>query len=161
MDVRCERCRVQYAFGEDQVGPDGLTVRCSNCGHVFLVKKKALVVTVPVKPGDLRQEPVPTADLDRKAAPSQPAAAPRAGAEKSRPWTLRNHRGDLYPFKELSTLQKWIVERKAARDDDVSFLGGPWKRLGDRLEVEPFLALVDRAERAATSTAMKARGGAP
>src|SRR5512138_1308653 len=107
MDVRCERCRVQYAFGEDQVGPDGLTVRCSNCGHVFLVKKKALVVTVPVKPGDLREEPVPTADLDR-GAPGAGAAPAPASAEKARPWSLRNHRGDLYPFKDLSTLQKWI-----------------------------------------------------
>jgi predicted Zn finger-like uncharacterized protein len=160
MDVRCERCRVQYVFGEDQVGPDGLTVRCSNCGHVFLVKKKALVVTVPVKPSDLREAPVSTADLDRGNASAGATASGRGDAERARPWSLRNHRGDLYPFKDLSTLQKWIVERKAARDDEVSHLGGSWRRLGDMLELEPFFALVERAERVVAAPARAERSKA-
>ncbi len=143
MDVRCERCRAQYEFGDDQVGPAGLTVRCSKCGHVFMVKKKQLVVTMPVKAGELRDAPVSTADIERAPAASGGAAAKGAGA-----WSLRNRRGAVYPFKDLATLQKWIVERKAARDDEISHQGGSWRRLGDMPELEPFFALVDRVARA-------------
>jgi predicted Zn finger-like uncharacterized protein len=38
MDVRCERCRAQYVFDDDQVTAAGLTVQCTNCAHVFRVK---------------------------------------------------------------------------------------------------------------------------
>jgi predicted Zn finger-like uncharacterized protein len=166
MDVRCERCRTQYVFGDEQVGPDGLPVRCSNCGHVFLVKKKELVVTVPVKPGELREAPVSTADLNvaagagaagpTRGAPGRGARPSREDPDKARPWNLRNRRGELYPFRDLSTLQKWIVERKASRDDEVSHQDGPWRRLGDMLELEPFFTLVERAERSAAPSAQAA-----
>jgi predicted Zn finger-like uncharacterized protein len=67
MDVRCERCRAQYLFDDEQVTPSGLTVQCTNCGHVFRVRKKELVVTLPVRPGELVGTPLPAT-----------AAAPRA-----------------------------------------------------------------------------------
>ncbi len=60
MDVRCERCRAQYVVDDAQVTETGLTVQCSNCGHLFKVKKKALVVTVPVKPGEVTDLPAIT-----------------------------------------------------------------------------------------------------
>src|SRR6266540_1112870 len=72
MDVRCERCRAQYVFDDDQVTPSGLTVQCTNCGHLFKVKKKELVVTVAVKPGDFEGEPLPAT-----------AAAPRSGGARA------------------------------------------------------------------------------
>jgi predicted Zn finger-like uncharacterized protein len=48
MDVRCERCPAEYAFEVSQVPPAGLTVRCTQCGHVFGVKKVEILVAVPV-----------------------------------------------------------------------------------------------------------------
>jgi len=67
MDVRCERCRAEYVIADEDVGDEGLAVRCAGCGHVFRVKRKAFVVTVPVKPEELGQvAPVSIADLDRR-----------------------------------------------------------------------------------------------
>jgi predicted Zn finger-like uncharacterized protein len=77
MDVRCERCRAQYLFDDDQVTPTGLTVQCTNCGYVFRVKKKELVVTLPVKPDEVQGSPLPAN-----------AVAPRAGGARAAPWPL-------------------------------------------------------------------------
>ena len=40
MDVRCEKCMTVYEFDDSQVGENGVTVKCTTCGHVFRVKKK-------------------------------------------------------------------------------------------------------------------------
>jgi len=163
MDVRCERCKTQYVFDDDQVGEAGLTVRCSNCGHVFRVKKKALVVTVPVKPGELGETaPVATADIHRGTAGSAAAASARGDAERVPDWTLRKPNGDVYPFRDLSILQKWVVERKASREDEVSRQGEPWRRLAELPELEPFFAVIERADRGpiAAAPSVPAQGAA-
>ena len=71
MDVRCERCRAQYVFDDEQVTPAGLTVQCTNCGHVFKVKKKELVVTVPVKPDELGVDVAPRLKTLKVAEPAK------------------------------------------------------------------------------------------
>jgi predicted Zn finger-like uncharacterized protein len=144
MEVHCERCRARYEFGDDEVGWAGLTVRCSKCGHTFLVRKKGVIVAMP---GELLDAPVLAADVDR--APAAPGTAPdAAAATRTSAWSLRSRRGGVYPFKDLATLQRWIVERKAARDDEVSHQGEPWRSLGDMPELVPFFSLVERAQRA-------------
>ena len=35
MIVRCASCQTEFALDDAQVGPDGASVRCSLCGHVF------------------------------------------------------------------------------------------------------------------------------
>jgi predicted Zn finger-like uncharacterized protein len=138
MDVRCERCKTQYDLDDSRISETGVTVQCTTCHHVFVVKKKALVVTVPVKPGQEPQAPaVPLSD-------TQPAAA--AGA---REWRLRQPSGNAFTFKDLTTLQKWIVERKVSRDDEISLTGETWKRLGDIAELATFFQVVDEAQKAA------------
>ncbi len=155
MDVRCERCRAQYVFDDDQVTPSGLTVQCTNCGHLFKVKKKELVVTVPVKPGEMDGEPM----LATAAAPRSGVPAPTAAAgqepERPREWRVRQANGNVFTFRELTTLQKWIVEQKVTRDDEISLSGDQWKRLGNIAELASFFQVVEAAERG------KATGGAP
>jgi predicted Zn finger-like uncharacterized protein len=168
MDVRCERCRAQYVFDDEQVTPGGLTVQCTNCGHVFRVKVKELVVTVPVKPGELDSVPIPATSAALKPAarppPSpEPSAAPAATAspapaappsgslkaeEKAKEWRVRQANGNVFTFKELTTLQKWIVEQKVARDDEISLSGDQWKRLGNIAELASFFQVVEAAESA-------------
>ncbi len=156
MDVRCERCRAQYVFDDEQVTPSGLTVQCTNCGHVFKVKKKELVVTVPVKPGEEEGAPMPAT----AAAPKPGGHAPQPGPpaqepERPREWRVRQANGNVFTFRELTTLQKWIVEQKVSRDDEISLSGDQWKRLGNIAELASFFQVVEAAERA------KSSGGAP
>ena len=44
-------------------------------------------------------------------------------------------------------MQKWIVERKFGRDDEISLHGDHWKRLGDIAELQPFFLLLEEVDR--------------
>jgi len=195
MEVRCERCKTQYELDDSRVSETGVTVQCTTCHHVFVVKKKALVVTMAVKPGQLAPEappvqlggppptpppaglqplgepirtaaPVGTASANQgsgtaEPAPVLPPAAVGPG-ERSREWRVRQASGNLFTLKDLTTLQKWIVERKVSRDDEISLTGDSWKRLGDIAELATFFQLVDEAQRAAVLQAQVNMGlGAP
>jgi predicted Zn finger-like uncharacterized protein len=121
MDIKCERCGSEYEFEDERVTETGVTVKCSNCGHLFKVRKKSFVLTEPVP----QQEGEP------------------APAEKN--WMVRKADGSVLSFKELTTLQKWIVERRVERDDEISKSGETWKRLGSIAELSSFFQVVDQA----------------
>jgi predicted Zn finger-like uncharacterized protein len=175
MDVRCERCKAQYVFDDDQVTGAGLTVQCTNCGHLFKVKKKELVVTVPMTRDEVTATPVPlpsagsrseggagaspTGAPVRPSSPGMPAAAAPAeppAAPPVREWRIRQANGNIFTFRELTTLQKWIIEQKVGRDDEISLSGEAWKRLGNIAELASFFQVVEAAERSRTAAAMPA-----
>ncbi len=137
MDVRCERCRANYVIEDDRVTEAGLIIRCSTCGHTFRVKRKALFVTVPVGPDEAGET----------VAPPQAATAGAPSPDK-REWRVRQSNGNVFVCKELTALQKWIVERKVGRDDEISLSGDQWKRLGDIPELASFFQVVEAADRA-------------
>jgi predicted Zn finger-like uncharacterized protein len=120
MDVACPQCRTEYEFEDARIPDDGLTVKCTQCSHVFRMKKKV---------------PVPT--------------EPSAGDDQGREWRLRQPSGNVFNFRHLTTLQKWIVERKVQKQDEISLTGESWKRLGDIAELASFFQVVDDAARAA------------
>ncbi len=126
MDVSCPQCKTEYEFEDARIPDDGLTVKCTQCGHVFRMKKRA------------PELPRPTED-------SQPG----------REWRLRQATGNIFNFRRLTTLQKWIVERKVQKDDEISLTGDTWKRLGDIAELASFFQVVDDALKA------EARASAP
>ena len=39
MDVQCERCNTEYEFDDALVSGRGTTVRCTQCGHQFKVRR--------------------------------------------------------------------------------------------------------------------------
>ncbi len=39
MDVRCERCGTEYEFDDALVSGRGTTVKCTNCGHKFKIRR--------------------------------------------------------------------------------------------------------------------------
>lgn len=39
MDVRCERCSTEYEFDDALISGRGTTVKCTNCGHRFKVRR--------------------------------------------------------------------------------------------------------------------------
>lgn len=121
MDVRCPRCQVEYELDDVEVPEAGLTVKCDSCAHVFRAN---------------RGSPPPIS------APDLPPAAP------SREWKVRRGNGSVSSFADLTALQRWIVERKVSRDDEISLTGQSWKRLGTIPELESFFLLVDEAQAA-------------
>ncbi|MCP4600621.1 MAG: tetratricopeptide repeat protein [Proteobacteria bacterium] len=55
-------------------------------------------------------------------------------------WLLRQVGGETFPFNRMAKLQQWISEGKVSPNDLLSRSGGPWKRLADIPEMEPFFA---------------------
>ena len=141
MDVRCDRCETEYELDDDSVTEGGASVQCTTCGHTFVVGPDGVTIAqiVPTPPGGL-------ADLGPQAAD----------------WLLATEDGQTHRFRDLTTLQKWVVERKATREDRVSQRGGPWLPLGEVDELAPFFAVVDQADRARSSEGGRiAVGGRP
>ncbi len=117
VEVHCERCGTSYSFDESRLGEDGARVRCARCGHVFLVPK-----TEPGDPG-----------------PSRAAL----GDSLRREWRVRRRDGSVSVLKELTTLQRWIVERTLSREDEIGLDGETWRVLGTIPDLGPFFAAAD------------------
>src|SRR5690606_491045 len=62
MDVRCEKCQTEYELDESRLKPGGVTVKCTNCGHMFKIRKRTNTnVGVPAtaaSTSDARSRPV-------------------------------------------------------------------------------------------------------
>jgi hypothetical protein len=118
-----------------------VTVKCTTCAHIFRVKRKSLIVTLPVRPGDERA-------LEASAPSELPPPPP------SREWKVRQPSGRQLVCRELTTLQKWIIENKVGREDEISLTGDTWKRLGEIPELASFFLIVDEAAKARTLEAI-------
>ena len=73
----------------------------------------------------------------------------RAAGEprEERGWMLRSAAtAEVLRFRELTTLQQWIVERKVTREDEISRGGDNWKKLGGIAELASFFHVVEQAE---------------
>src|SRR4249919_3081584 len=68
MDVRCEKCQTEYELDESRLKPGGVTVKCTNCGHMFKIRKRANTnVGIPATPA------TPTPVVAAPAPPPEPA----------------------------------------------------------------------------------------
>jgi predicted Zn finger-like uncharacterized protein len=122
MDVRCERCQTEYEIEDARVSDLGTEVQCSDCGHLFTVKRP------------------PT---------STPSALPTSGEGKGDgAWKLLTTVGQTLDVGDLTLLHKWIIERRVTRADKISRDGQSWQTLGSMSELLPFFDIVDSAERA-------------
>src|SRR5438132_8426715 len=110
MDVRCERCSTEYELDDATLTPEGVTVKCSNCGSIFKVLRR--------KDG---------------------AAVEEARAPEGQLFLVRNPRsGESYRFRDLTVLQQWIVERRVNREYELGGPGEVWRPLGTITELLPF-----------------------
>lgn len=69
----------------------------------------------------------------------------RASApEDPNQWMVRRRSGDetIY-FDDLSTLQRWILEQKVDRADEISKTGDTWRPLGEIQELATFFRVID------------------
>lgn len=123
MDVRCERCQTEYEVEDASVSDLGTEVQCSDCGHLFMVKREPAPVSVAALPA---------------------ASEGHAGTS----WRLMTTFGQSHELRDLTQLHKWIIERRVTRNDKVSDDGQSWQTLGSMAELIPFFDIVDSAERA-------------
>jgi len=118
MQVRCDNCGATYEMDESQIPQGGLAVQCSACQAVFVARKPRNSPTM-VAPVVLEQR------VDN---------TPR--------FKLRRPDGKVYPFREMATLHRWVVERKAFSLDEMTEDGVTWIKLEEIAELEPFFKAV-------------------
>ena len=167
MDVRCEKCMTVYEFDDSKVGEQGVTVKCTQCGNLFKVKRRertqelamgAAAARSPayVQPAQTvpttQRTTVPGIPVVNKTVQGRPPAvgqqqqhSPPPQAAEPAGWMIRIASGEIFRFRELTTLQQWIVERKVTRDDEISRTGEQWKRLGGIAELASFFHIVEQA----------------
>jgi predicted Zn finger-like uncharacterized protein len=126
MDVRCESCHTEYELDDGNVKDTGTEVQCTSCGHTFTVYPTG---TTP---------PGTAAGATTGTRPSL------ASAE----FLLETADGRTHRLRDLTMLQKWIIERRVTRADRISRHGQPWARLGTLDDLAPFFDVVDEADRA-------------
>jgi len=148
MDVRCEKCQTEYELDEARLKPSGVTVKCTNCGHMFKIRKRSNTnVGAPVVP--------PQPERSRPVSSKQPLA--RAGsldddptlqtdAAPDRQWLIRLETGEQKSCRELAMLQQWIVAGVVTRNSLISRSGKTWKSLGDISELRQYFLIADEAK---------------
>jgi predicted Zn finger-like uncharacterized protein len=134
MDVRCEKCQTEYELEESRLKPSGVTVKCTQCGHMFRVWGSD-------GPGARSGSP---------SSGSSPALSlTPTGNGSQRVWLIRDERGRVQTCRELTTLQQWVVAGRITRDCEISRTGKSWKRLGGINELESFFRIADEAQASA------------
>ncbi len=147
MDVRCEKCQTEYELDEARLKPGGVTVKCTNCGHMFKIRKRTNTnVGVPTI---VQASPSGPQPIDR---PRTPSGIPmRADSilgiavPEERQWLLRLENGEQKSCRELANLQQWIVSGVVTRESLISRTGKTWKRLGDIAELAQYFVIADEA----------------
>lgn len=152
MDVRCEKCGTEYELEESRLKPGGVTVKCTHCGHMFKIRKRAAGASAE-QPSTMMGMPKPPppaparepAKEAKKSAPAAAASPPAAAASTERQWLIRLENGETRSCRELATLQQWIIGGEVTRDALISRSGKTWKLLGDIVELGTYFAIADEA----------------
>ncbi|MCB9743714.1 MAG: hypothetical protein H6740_14030 [Alphaproteobacteria bacterium] len=146
-------------------GARRLRFRCEGCDAMILVdaaELQAAPTTLPVPPPpplpfdvpfgavykpspDEPSIPTPSRALPR---PLPPEPAPEAEPERTDDDNslLIKNEGKVYQAEDLSTVQRWIVERRVMREDLISKDGARWEPVGHRGELEPFFSVMERLD---------------
>src|SRR3569623_1660632 len=160
MDVRCEKCGTEYELDESRLKPGGATVKCTNCGHMFKIRKRTptnvglptVQDTAPPGPRVATRTPSkppetvsPTSRARAASDPPLDITDPPSGPTSECVWMVRLDNGETKTCRELATLQQWIVAGIVTRESLISRSGKPWKRLGDIAELGQYFAIADEA----------------
>ncbi|MCW5804783.1 MAG: zinc-ribbon domain-containing protein [Deltaproteobacteria bacterium] len=163
MDVRCEKCQTEYELDEARLKPGGVTVKCTNCGHMFKIRKRsntnvgapaaidpaAAAAAQRSRPVSSRPPPAPYVPPTRADSILDEAPTKHLGDEGpttlDRQWLIRLENGEQKACRELATLQQWIVGGVISRESLISRTGKTWKRLGDIAELAQYFDIADEA----------------
>ena len=184
MDVRCEKCQTEYELDEARLKPGGVTVKCTNCGHMFKIRKRTItnVGTTPPVPSILAGPPIPSVPRDARETvrPRSALGKPRADSMLDdsasfdempttspdepttaieRHWLIRLDNGEQKTCRELATLQQWIITSVVTREALISRTGKTWKRLGDIADLSQYFTIADEARATRERTRQASRPG--
>ncbi len=140
MIVKCDNCQTQYQVDDSKIPATGMAVKCSKCHNLFVVR-----------PEILEPQAIEAVDVSEVSpVEPEPEVRPEVAAKSPEPepepyYSLRRPDGKTFSFRELATLQRWIVERRALQDDELSQNGSSWTRLDEIPDFAPFFQLVERA----------------
>ncbi len=159
MDVRCEKCLTVYEFDESQVGDQGVTVKCTQCGNLFKVKRRSTTAEMAYGAATRAPKttnrgipvgPPPAAEASAQRNPAAPA--PRAETE----WMLRRaSNGKIFRFREIASLRQLVLEGKLVREDEVSPDGETWQTLGEIPDLtHDFIAATAQSPQAGVTQAL-------
>lgn len=82
-------------------------------------------------------------------------------------WHIRKETGKTFAIERIGVLQRMIADGRISADDAISRSGGPWKRIGDIPEMQPFFEAsrftqtVPESQKATHRTTMKNLGMPP
>ncbi|NVB77304.1 MAG: hypothetical protein HOV81_02820 [Kofleriaceae bacterium] len=183
MDVRCEKCQTEYELDESRLKPGGVTVKCTNCGHMFKIRKRSNTNVGLATASSVAAASAAPPTVDRGRPPSKPGAPPvvispssarqqsraqseapvdindaPSGPNSERQWLVRLENGETKTCRELATLQQWIVAGIVGRESLISRTGKTWKRLGDISELGQYFLIADEAR---VQRAQRPTGGKP
>jgi predicted Zn finger-like uncharacterized protein len=162
MDVRCEKCLTVYEFDEAQVTPQGVTVKCTQCGNLFKVKKRE-TAEFPVFGAAQRS----TAANGTDPGAARPARPSPASAQPAAPPVLVRLAltGEVYKAADVATVGEWARQRKVMRDDQLSRDGTQWRPLSSVPELAPIFVELEAAQEevplALSTTAPMSRNEGP
>jgi predicted Zn finger-like uncharacterized protein len=98
MDVRCEKCQTEYELDESRLKPGGVTVKCTNCGHMFKIRKRTPTnVGLPAVPGPGVEAPT----RPRQDSGSSRALAPDTSSDETRREPMPQRPGLATPVSGL------------------------------------------------------------
>jgi predicted Zn finger-like uncharacterized protein len=156
--IICPRCGTEYTLESTTLDREGTSVQCSACEHVFTVfgpdlpsapvVEKAREVSASANPG-------PAATAISVGVTQAPPTATLGGATSSGPAQgvrapgLFLAQGDrIYKVKDISTLQRWIVEKRVLPSDRLSPDGKSWEVVSQKSDLAPFFAVLDQLKAA-------------
>ena len=161
MVISCPRCEARYRLDDGRMQGRGARVVCPRCQHVFVVLRNqadepdahapaATSTLSRATPGPIRvvtpgprkqrrevatievQALDPTTKEAEEPAPEVLDAAALDFREVGiRTWKIKARIGLTYDFSDLSTLRRYLAQGKVGADDELSFDGSSWTRLGD------------------------------
>ena len=157
LKVQCDSCAARYKLDESRIKGKGARITCPKCGHQFVVYKQdiddpdddepativatrdqifppaALASSTGAKEAAAVATPPEAVDLAQAPAVPRPASADdldwRAVGLTS--FKVKVSFGLVYDFSDVTTLKKYISDKKVQNTDSVSMDGKVWLLLGE------------------------------
>ena len=136
-----------------------MRLRCERCGRRTTVRPASLTPIGSLDTMTDRAPDDPTMESAHNTLESfaPPPLVARPAAASPNNLFLRQE-GLIYAVQDQAGLQRWIVERRVLRTDEVSTDGTHWQVVGDRADLMVFFDLVDTADRVRAVQAERAPG---